>query len=176
MLINICLGLLSDRYIFVKGKQYTKLDYVMKKCNISVFILIPYCITVSCFIPASSIDVDDRIRRQWLDLSKSICPNRTYRSCVEPLDRSLSWTDAKLTQVADQNFHGLGAWSTVKLVTHSISGSRKGLGGDSWFILLRDRRQRIKVPTRVFDEGDGSYTVAAFILLPGNYTLSAQLW
>ena len=43
-------------------------------------------------------------------------------------------------------------------------------------VLLRDARQHLRVSTRVFDEGDGSYTAAAYFLQPGNYTVWAWLW
>jgi hypothetical protein len=33
-----------------------------------------------------------------------------------------------------------------------------------------------QVPTRVFDEGDGTYIVAVFLLHPGTFTIFAWLW
>ena len=121
-----------------------------------------------------AIDIDARTRSQWQEISTSICPSFNYTSCAGA-DRS-TWTKAARTEVHEQHFVGLGAWSTFKLVTHDQVGKRKARGGDSWFVLLRERRRRLKVPTRVYDDGDGTYTVAAFLLQPGNYSLAAWLW
>lgn len=44
------------------------------------------------------------------------------------------------------------------------------------YIVLRDRKQRLKLPARVFDDGDGSYTVAAYFLQPGEFTVLGWLW
>ena len=121
-----------------------------------------------------AIDIDARTRSQWQEISTSICPSFNYTSCAGA-DRS-TWTKAARTEVHEQRFVGLGAWSTFKLVTHDQAGKRKARGGDSWFVLLRERRRRLKVPTRVYDDGDGTYTVAAFLLQPGNYSLAAWLW
>lgn len=97
-------------------------------------------------------DIDARITSHWQEVT-AICPDLAYRSC-EGVDRSL-WTDVYQTQVVDFNFYGLGQWSTFKLVTFDHHRRRRDRGGDSWHVLLRDRRQELKVPARVFDEGNG---------------------
>lgn len=60
-----------------------------------------------------------------------------------------------------------GRWLTFKIETYDHQGKKKTQGGDSWFIVLRDLQQKISFSTRVFDEGDGTYTVAAVIHTPG---------
>ncbi len=124
---------------------------------------------------SSVIDVDSRVRQQWNALTTTICPDRAYISCRPPMDRT-PWTLANATKITDQKFMGLGTWSTFKMVSHDHAGARKTKGGDSFFVLLRDRRTNLKVSTRVFDEGDGTYTVAVFLLKPGKYSVSAWLW
>lgn len=101
---------------------------------------------------ANTRDIDARITSHWQEVT-AICPDLAYRSC-EGVDRSL-WTDVHQTQVVDFNFYGLGQWSTFKLVTFDHHRRRRDRGGDSWHVLLRDRRQELKVPARVFDEGNG---------------------
>eukprot|EP00955_Chlamydomonas_euryale_P041865 352149-Chlamydomonas_euryale.AAC.4 len=81
------------------------------------------------------------------------------------------WSIAEATHVSPLEFNGLGTWSTFKLTTFDGRGQQRTRGGDSWYIILRDRQQRLKLPTRVFDEGDGTYTVAVFFFVPGDFTV-----
>lgn len=75
-----------------------------------------------------------------------ICPNRTYSSC-DGIDRS-RWTEAGETQFSPLEFRGLGKWSTFKMTTYDQHGDRRLRGGDSWFLFLRDKHQKLKVWTR----------------------------
>ena len=100
----------------------------------------------------NDLDIDTRIRNHWKELV-AICPNRNYTSC-NGVDRS-GWTDASRSQFEDFKFNGLGKWSTFKITTVDFRGKVKTKGGDSWYVVLRDRQQRLKVPTRIFDNGDG---------------------
>lgn len=60
-----------------------------------------------------------------------------------------------------------GRWLTFKIETFDQQGNRKTRGGDSWYVVLRDVHQKLMYSTRVFDDGDGTYTVAAIIHQPG---------
>ena len=62
------------------------------------------------------------------------------------------------------------------MTTFDKSGARRQKGGDSWFLLLRDYDQRLRVSVRIFDDGDGMYTGAVHFLFPGNYTLWGWLY
>uniref|UniRef100_A0A7R9V048 NXPE family member 3-like n=1 Tax=Chlamydomonas euryale TaxID=1486919 RepID=A0A7R9V048_9CHLO len=120
-----------------------------------------------------SFDVDVRSRSQWRQL-ETFCPSRNYTSC-ERVDKNL-WSIAEATHVSPLEFNGLGTWSTFKLTTFDGRGQQRTRGGDSWYIILRDRQQRLKLPTRVFDEGDGTYTVAVFFFVPGDFTVLGILY
>ncbi len=122
---------------------------------------------------APLIDIDSRVRSQWKELT-TICPQRSYKSC-KGVDRRM-WTDASKAKVSPLDFKGLGAWSTFKIETFDSKGKRRAKGGDSWFLLLRDFKQRLRLSVRIFDEGDGSYTAAVHLLHPGNFTLLGGLW
>lgn len=112
---------------------------------------------------AAAMYVEARIRSDWQHLVR-ICPHRHYRSC-EALDKS-NWTDARRTRRLDM-VQQAGRWLTFRMETFDQAGRKKPHGGDSWFVLLRERQQNITLSTRVFDEGDGTYTVAAVIHHPG---------
>ena len=122
---------------------------------------------------STTIDINKRVQSQWRELS-SICPSRAYRSC-EGVNRG-TWTDTQRTQFSPLTFNGLGAWSTFKMTTFDKGGARRQRGGDSWFLLLRDYQRRLRVPIRIFDDGDGTYTGAVHFLFPGNYTLWGWLY
>ena len=62
------------------------------------------------------------------------------------------------------------------MTTFDKGGERRQKGGDSWYLLLRDYNQRLRVPIRIFDDGDGTYTGAVHFLFPGNYTLWGWLY
>lgn len=117
------------------------------------------------------MDVEARIRSDWQHLVR-ICPHRHFRSC-ETLDKA-NWTDAKRTRRLDM-VQQAGRWLTFQIETFDQGGAKKSKGGDSWFIILRERQQNITLSTRVFDEGDGTYTVAAVIHHPG-VCLRRGLW
>ena len=117
--------------------------------------------------------IDTRLGSFWSQIER-ICPSRNYTSC-KSVDRS-SWTNAGKTIISDLDFKGLGQWSSFKLTTYNGGGVRKSKGGDHWHIMLRDEEQMVKVPTRVFDEGDGTYTAMVYLLLPGNFKIWAWLW
>ncbi len=123
---------------------------------------------------STTLDVDARTRGYWRELTQTICPQRKYTSC-NGMDRS-QWTDASRSQFTRFDFQGLGAWSTFRIITYDFHGRRRARGGDSWYVVLLDRRRGVKVPARVFDEGDGTYTGAAFFLRPGSYAVVAWLW
>lgn len=121
----------------------------------------------------SEIDIDKRVRSQWRELTTA-CPRRNYSSC-ENADRSI-WSDASKAKFSELSFKGIGKWSTFKMSTFSKIGGRRTRGGDSWFLLLRDYQQRLRVPVRIFDDSDGTYTGAVHFLHPGNYTLFGWLY
>ncbi len=121
---------------------------------------------------AAALDIDRRVREEWKVLT-TICPDRSYKSC-DGVDRS-TWSDASKTVVSPMQFKGLGEWSTFKIETFDSTGAKRTTGGDSWHFLLRDMKRGLRVPVRVFDDGDGTYTAAAHILLPGNYSLFGRL-
>ena len=120
----------------------------------------------------TSLDLDERTRGYWRHLT-GICPNRNYSSCHVITIRS-TWTHAARSQFSNLTFRGLGNWSTLALKTYDHQGNAKRTGGDSWFLLFQDSGRR--VPTRVFDEGDGTYTVVANFLFPGFYHLTGWLY
>ena len=122
---------------------------------------------------STSLDVDKRMRSQWQELA-AICPNRNFTSC-ENITRSV-WSDVQRTKISPLTFNGLGAWSTFKVSTFDKAGTRRTRGGDSWYLLLRDYQQRLRLPIRIFDDGDGTYTGAVHFLHPGNYTLFGWLY
>ena len=122
---------------------------------------------------SASLDVDKRIRSQWQELA-AICPNRNFTLC-ENVTRSV-WSDVQRTKISPLTFNGLGAWSTFKVSTFDKGGVRRTRGGDSWYLLLRDYQQRLRLPIRIFDDGDGTYTGAVHFLHPGNYTLFGWLY
>ena len=122
---------------------------------------------------STSLDVDKRMRSQWQELA-AICPNRNFTSC-ENITRSV-WSDVQRTKISPLTFNGLGAWSTFKVSTFDKGGERRARGGDSWFLLLRDYQQRLRLPIRIFDDGNGTYTGAVHFLHPGNYTLFGWLY
>ncbi|KAG1660026.1 hypothetical protein FOA52_005606 [Chlamydomonas sp. UWO 241] len=123
--------------------------------------------------PTGPPGIDARVRGEWERLL-GICPDQQYTSC-NGIDRS-QWTKADATQVEAVAFGGVGAWTTFKLVTYDTRGARKTRGGDSWVVVIRDVSQKLKAAARVFDDGDGSYTVYAVLHGPGVYTLHAWLW
>ena len=129
--------------------------------------------TASASTSAQQQHMDDRTRGYWKELTR-ICPNRNFTSC-HGIDRS-SWTHAARTTFSPLTSNGLGQWSSITLQTYDHNGNKKTKGGDSWFLLLRDYHQRHRLPTRVFDEGNGSYTVWAYFLFPGNYSIAGWLW
>ena len=122
---------------------------------------------------STSLDVDKRVRSQWQELA-AICPNRNFASC-ENITRSV-WSHQQWTKISPLTFNGLGAWSTFKVSTFDKAGTRRTRGGDSWYLLLRDYQQRLRLPIRIFDDGDGTYTGAVHFLHPGNYTLFGWLY
>ena len=62
------------------------------------------------------------------------------------------------------------------MTTFDKNGKRRKKGGDSWYLLLRDYQQRLRVPIRLFDDGNGTYTGGVHFLFPGNYTLWGWLY
>ncbi|KAG1673147.1 hypothetical protein FOA52_015258 [Chlamydomonas sp. UWO 241] len=138
-----------------------------------LLLLAPLLLLLLAVTAAEAIDVDSRTRSEWRAL-ETICPNRNYTSC-KAVDKAV-WSVAEKTQVAPLNFTGLNSWSSFNMTTHDAGGARRTRGGDSWYVVLRDRQHRVKVPTRVFDDGDGSYTVVAYFMMPGEYALVGMLW
>lgn len=118
-------------------------------------------------------DMDKRVRSQWMVLTTA-CPRRNFSSC-ESIDRS-GWTDGPMSSFSKLSFKGLGQWSTFTMSTYAKNGAKKTAGGDSWFLLLRDYNQRLRLPIRIFDNNDGTYTGAVHFLHPGNYTLVGWLY
>lgn len=116
--------------------------------------------------------ISKRITGQWSEMLR-ICSNRTYVSC-SGADRS-RWTDAAKTAISDVQLGPLGDFSTFKLTTYDGKGAARTAGGDSWFISVREMRQKVRLSARVFDEGDGKYTVAVVLPRPGTYTVFACL-
>lgn len=86
-----------------------------------------------------------------------------------------TWTEASLTRVHAPSPVPAGAWSTVQLTTFAASGRPKTTGGDAWDVVLHDAEQCLRVPSRVLDLGNGSYSVAFLPHFPGNYTLVMRL-
>ena len=121
----------------------------------------------------SDPEIDRRVRSQWKELAAA-CPSRNFSSC-ETADRN-GWTDGPMTMVSELSFKGLGKWSTFTMNTYARNGAKKTRGGDSWFLLLRNYQQRVRVPIRIFDNTDGTYTGAVYFLHPGNYTLFGWLY
>ncbi len=95
-------------------------------------------------LPAAqgSLDFDARVRRQWKDLTQTICPRRNYTSC-RSIDRS-GWTDAAKSQLCPLAFAGIGAWSTFKIASHNSKGEKKTKGGDFLVMEMRDAEQKIR--------------------------------
>lgn len=125
--------------------------------------------------PRQSYDVDSRTSGYWRELTE-ICrdADRVWRSCRD-VDRS-GWTDGAKSTFTPLEFAGLGAWSTFKIISHTSNGAVKTKGGDSWVMLLLEEEQALRVPTRIFDNGDGTYTVAVWFHLPGRYKIHAWLY
>ncbi len=121
----------------------------------------------------AEFDVDQRIRSQWKELT-AICPQRDFVSC-RSVDNA-TWTDVRHTRIGKLAFKGLGTYSTFKIETFDTRGRRRTRGGDSWYLLLRDYQQRLRLSVRIFDEGDGTYTGVVHFLHAGNYTLWGWLW
>lgn len=61
------------------------------------------------------------------------------------------------------------------MTTFTAAGLPKGTGGDSWEVVLHDPGQCLRVPTRVFDLGNGTYTVAFLSHFPGTFTMVGRL-
>lgn len=133
----------------------------------------PACAVVLHPAAGRGLDVNQRVRSQWREL-QAICPSRTFISCKD-VDRS-TWTAADKTTVHNIAFNGIGVWSSFQIQTYDSTGKAQTSGGDSWVVVLRDPIQRISYATRVFDEADGTYTVALVFLRPGNYTAIARLY
>lgn len=121
----------------------------------------------------STVAVSKRITSHWHELL-SICPYRNYTSC-STADRT-KWTDASKVTVSNVQLAPLGEFSTLQLVTYDGTGAHQSKGGDSWFISVREIRQRLRLSARVFDEGNGTYTVAVVLPRPGNYTMFGILY
>ena len=68
------------------------------------------------------------------------------------------------------------SWHTLRLVSATPSGQRKSVGGDTWAAVLRDDAAQRRLPVRVFDDGDGGYTLAFVALAPGTYWLTLRLY
>lgn len=166
------------------------------KCSITlhehvhVHILMPGRLACSCLLvcllclqtvtgindsaPQRHDSISNRITHYWKELSR-ICPSHNYTSCWH-VDRS-NWTDASRVQTTGASVAPLGDWSTFQLITYDGHGTRRVTGGDSWSIVLKGvGTNNLTVPARVFDEGDGTYTVAALLLRPATYSMIARLF
>lgn len=108
--------------------------------------------------------VEQRIAAQFDQLS-AICPSLAFKSC-KGADRT-NWTDAGRTRPCCYLLGAPGRWSFLKLQTFTGSGRQLVQGGDSWVVELRHNESGVRLPSRVFDEGDGSYLVAFLPRLAG---------
>lgn len=118
--------------------------------------------------------VEGRIHHYWWEL-RWICPNRTYRPRQEyPPEQRTSVAHVRVEAVAP--FRGLGHWHRLRMITANATGQRKEAGGDLWVATLQDHSAQQKLPVRVFDDGDGTYSLVFVALAPGNYSLSLRLY
>lgn len=113
---------------------------------------------------ANRTDVEARILTQFEELER-ICPWRSYISC-HGMDR-MNWTVAAATRTCCHTSPGLGQWNTFRLQTYRGDRQQLFAGGDVWNVKLTEKQTGVAVTTRVFDDGDGSYTVAFVPLYPG---------
>lgn len=113
---------------------------------------------------ANRTDVEARILTQFEEL-EHICPWRSYISC-HGMDR-MNWTVAAATRTCCHTSPGLGQWNTFRLQTYRGDRQRLFAGGDVWNVKLTEKQTGVAVTTRVFDDGDGTYTVAFVPLYPG---------
>lgn len=122
-----------------------------------------------------AMDYETRVVTQWRTLSQ-MCSDRAYRSC-NGMDKS-NWTDVKPSKLSNRgiSYTGLGKVYTWELRTFTATGQARTRGGDSWFVILRDREMRLKLPVRVIDQADGTYLLTVMLTAPGQYMLHAMLW
>ena len=134
-----------------------------------------YIICATLISLALCMDYESRLVGQWHQLTQT-CPDRSYISC-ESIDRS-KWTHVKSTRLKSisSGYSGLGKLYEWQLETYTESGQKRTGGGDSWFVIMRDREQKLKLPVRVIDQGDGTYSLIAALSAPGHYHINAMLW
>ena len=123
----------------------------------------------------SSLDYESSIVNQWRTISQ-MCSDRSYKSCNN-IDKS-KWTDAKSSRLSNMgiSYTGVGKAYAWELQTFTAAGDERKKGGDSWFVILRDKEQRLKLPVRVIDRGDGTYSLHVVLSAPGKFHLHAMLW
>jgi hypothetical protein len=121
------------------------------------------------------MDYESRLVSQWRTLSQ-MCRDRHYKSCVG-IDNT-NWTDVKSSKLSNRgiSYSGLGKVYVWELKTFDATGQARTRGGDTWFVILRDKVQRIKLPVRVIDQADGTYLLYVALTVPGRYHLHAMLW
>ena len=119
--------------------------------------------------------IEARIPRYWQELEAICGANMAYRPCAAfPAHHFTSAARSSLEPWG--GFRGAGRWHTLRLLSATAAGARKERGGDVWWASLRDASTGRRLPARVFDDGDGGYTVAFVALAPGNFTLTLRLF